>query len=128
MPRIILLIIAAYYVGLAALMWFLAQTWYDTTPGVAMMGPFNLHFIRDVALIYLVSGAAIGGGVLKGGRSAAFVGASWPALHGLFHLWIWVGRGLPFDLIAAVNLAGIQVPAWLALFLIIRAWPQHPSQ
>ena len=28
-------------------------TWYETTPGVVLTGPPNIHFIRDIGLIYL---------------------------------------------------------------------------
>jgi hypothetical protein len=41
-------------------------------------------------------------------------------LHALFHVWIWVHRGLPADVIALTNLAGIQLPAWGALILAFR--------
>jgi hypothetical protein len=53
-------------------------------------------------------------------RSAALCGAFWLVLHALFHVWIWVHRGLPADVIALTNLAGIQLPAWGALILAFR--------
>ena len=108
--------LSAFYSLYAVYMWFAPQHWYDTTPGVAMMGPFNLHFIRDVAIAFLVSGAALGWGVWKTDRSAAVIGAAWPCLHGLFHIWIWTQRGFPLDDIAMTNWFGIQLPAWLALW------------
>jgi len=118
--RIFLFLIALYYLGLAAMMWLAPMAWYESTPGVAMMGPFNLHFIRDVALAYLVSGAALFWGAWKSDKTALVFGAAWPCLHALFHLYIWVMRGVPFDLIAAANLGGIQLPAWVALALALR--------
>lgn len=118
--RIILFLIALYYLALAAMMWLAPMSWYESTPGVAMMGPFNLHFIRDVALAYLVSGAALFWGARKSDKTALVFGAAWPALHALFHLYIWVMRGVPFDLIAAVNFGGIQLPAWVALAIALR--------
>tara|TARA_R110002072_G_scaffold4566_3_gene31862 strand:- start:51 stop:437 length:387 start_codon:yes stop_codon:yes gene_type:complete len=115
MWRVILFVIAALNFALAAYMWFAPLAWYDGTPGVAMMGPFNLHFIRDVALAYLTSAAALSWGAWKRDIAAAVFGAAWPCFHALFHIWIWLGRGVPFDQIALVNLLGIQIPAWLAL-------------
>ena len=101
MWRVILFVIAALNFALAAYMWFAPLAWYDGTPGVAMMGPFNLHFIRDVALAYLTSAAALSWGAWKRDIAAAVFGAAWPCFHALFHVW--------------VNLLGIQIPAWLAL-------------
>ena len=45
----------------------------------------------------------------------AIIGATWPALHALFHIWIWISRGFPLDHVASSNLTAIQLPAWLAL-------------
>ncbi|MEM9495973.1 MAG: hypothetical protein AAGA09_08205 [Pseudomonadota bacterium] len=114
--RLIVFIVAAFYFALAVFMWTAPMTWYETTPGVAMMGPFNSHFVRDVALAFLMSGAAMCFGVVKLERNVTYFGLAWPCAHALFHVWIWLTRGAPFDLVAAANLAGIQLPAWLALF------------
>jgi hypothetical protein len=115
MWRPILLLIAAAHFTNALIMWFAPHTWYETVPGVAMMGPFNLHFVRDIALAFGMSAGALAYGALKLDRTAAVCGAAWPALHALFHIWIWFVRGVPLDQIAFVNLTGIQIPAWLAL-------------
>ena len=115
MWRFILFICAGLHLLNALLMWFTPHTWYDTVPGVAMMGPYNLHFIRDIALAFLLSATGLFWGALKWDRTAAIAGAAWPWLHALFHIWIWLGRGLPFDQVALVNLFGIQLSAWLAL-------------
>ena len=120
MSRILLIIIAAYCLILGFVMWFAPQYWYDATPGVAMMGPFNSHFIRDAGLAFLTSGGALFYGVLKPNRPLAIFGAMWPCLHAAFHIWIWLARGIPFDQVALVNLVGIQLPAWLALMAAIR--------
>lgn len=122
MWRNILIVLAVFFIGSATVMWFAPQWWYGSTPGVAMMGPFNLHFIRDVALAFLVSGGALGWGYFKHDKTAMVFGALWPCLHAVFHIWIWVTmRGMPFDQIAAVNLFGIQMPAWLALIAALKA-------
>ncbi|MEZ6001221.1 hypothetical protein [Hyphomonas sp.] len=115
MWRPILLLIAAVHFANALMMWFAPHTWYETVPGVAMMGPFNLHFVRDIALVFGMSAGALAYGTLKYDRTAAICGAVWPALHALFHIWIWFARGVPLDQIAFANLIGIQTPAWLAL-------------
>lgn len=115
MWRPILLLIAALHFANALAMWFAPHAWYEAVPGVAMMGPFNLHFVRDIALAFGMSAGALAYGAARLDRTAAVCGAAWPCLHALFHIWIWFGRGLPLDEIARVNLTGIQIPAWLAL-------------
>lgn len=122
MFRFLILGIAGYNLLLALYMWFYPQAWYDGTPGVAAMGPFNLHFIRDVALAYFLSSLALVWGLRKQDKTALVFGALWPCLHALFHVWIWLGRGLPFDQVAAVNFFGIQLPAWLALFAALKVF------
>lgn len=114
MWRPVLFLIAALNFGAALSMWFTPHHWYEAVPGVAMMGPFNLHFIRDIALAFGMSAGAMAYGALKFDRTAALCGAAWPCLHAIFHKWIWIERGMPFDQIALVNLIGIQLPAWLA--------------
>ncbi|MCA8900662.1 MAG: hypothetical protein KDA53_05370 [Hyphomonas sp.] len=112
----VLFLIAALNGLNALIMWFAPQYWYDTVPGVAMMGPLNFHFVRDIALVFGMSAGALAWGAVKLDRTAAVIGATWPCLHALFHIWIWAThRGAPFDQIAFVNLAGIQLPAWAAL-------------
>ena len=52
------------YLGLASYLWFAPHACYDRRPGVATIIPFNLHFIRDLALAYLASAAALGRGAV----------------------------------------------------------------
>ena len=119
--------LGAVYFGLnAALMWALPQLWYQLTPGVAAMGPFNLHFIRDIALAMAVSGAAFWAAAVQGNRSLALFACGWPLLHALFHIWIWaMHRGAALDLIAGVNLLGIQAPAWATFWAAMRLHKQE---
>jgi len=120
MRQLILFGVGAYYLLTALYMFVAPQAFYDGTPGVAMMGPFNVHFIRDAALAFLVSGSGLVWGAAKHDRSVAVFGAAWPCLHALFHIWLWAARGVPFDFVALVNLVGIQLPAWLALCAALR--------
>lgn len=115
MIKAVLIGVSLLHFIVAAYMWFAPQAWYDNTPGVAMMGPFNLHFIRDIALVFLLSAGGLIWGALKSDKTAAIMGSIWPCLHAVFHIWIWASRGVPIDTVAIVNLFGIQLPAWLAL-------------
>jgi len=113
----IILYVLAVLAGINALiMWFAPMFWYETVPGVAMMGPFNLHFVRDIALVFLFSGGAMAYGAAKDNATAAIAGAAWPVMHAVFHIQIWMARGFPFDEVALSNLAAIQAPSWLGLY------------
>jgi uncharacterized protein YjeT (DUF2065 family) len=35
------------------------MSWYTMVPGVVDTGPFNLHFVRDIGVAYVVTGAAL---------------------------------------------------------------------
>ena len=63
--------------------------WYDWVGTVRATGPANGHFIRDIGLAYLASGAllAYAAAALPLRWGAAVVGAGWLLLHGLLHVW-----------------------------------------
>lgn len=120
MWKIILIVVGLGHLGSALFMWFAPQVWYARVPGVAVMGPYNLHFVRDIALIFLVSAMALVWGGVRRDQTACVIGALWPVFHAVFHLWIWGARGLPLDLVAVTNLAGVQVPGWLAVLATVQ--------
>jgi hypothetical protein len=120
--RAILLILGAFH-ALNGL-WMLAAptAWYAAIPGVAETGPFNPHFITDIALAFLTSGAGLilGAGKAPWAGLAAVAGATWPALHALFHVWTWLSMGFPRALPVAVSEAlGVVVLGALGVLL---AW------
>lgn len=91
MTKVILAILGAFH--LATGLWMIADPmgWYMAVPGVAESGPANHHFIIDIGLAFIASGAGMMS-VLRGTlTTAAFAlaGATWPALHALFHIWGW---------------------------------------
>ncbi|HPE46771.1 MAG TPA: hypothetical protein PLR76_00165 [Hyphomonas sp.] len=101
------------------------QAFYDAVPGLDLMGPYNVHFIRDVSLAYLASGAMlIAGGVLLD-RRLALAGTLWFVLHALFHWQIWLHRGLPFDYIFWFDLFAVIIPSFLALLASLRLLPNE---
>lgn len=119
MHRIILVGTGGLSIVTGAYIWAATQHWYDNVPGVVLAGPLNIHFAKDVALAYLASGSALVWAGLKHDKSAGICGASWLVLHAMFHIWMWIHRGLPLDVIALTNLTGIQVPALFAFFAAI---------
>ncbi len=112
--------IAAIYVLTGIYMFVLPVTFYQQVPGVAMLGPYNSHFIRDAALSFAASGIILGLGQRRKDYLLCLAGALWPIFHALFHMQMWMGRGFAVDLVAIVNLIGIQLPAWAALWASLR--------
>ncbi len=114
--RLLLISIALLNLMTGVVIFFAPQFFYDTVPGVSMMGPFNLHFIRDAGLAYFGSGVLLALAWRRKQYAFAFGGALWPCLHALFHIQIWVARGASVDQVALTNLFSIQLSAWAALF------------
>ncbi|TNE45772.1 MAG: hypothetical protein EP341_10450 [Sphingomonadales bacterium] len=63
--------------------------WYEAIGTVKATGPANAHFIKDIGIAYLVSGALIGfaaiNPVLRWG--SALVGVLWLGAHGVLHIY-----------------------------------------
>lgn len=94
------------------------EAFYGLVPGLAAMGPFNSHFVRDVGLAFLASGALLGWGARLEVTAIALAGVLWPLLHAIFHLQVWSHRGFPFDAIFAFDLAAVIAPPGLALVAV----------
>lgn len=73
------------------------DSWFVTIPGVTATGPLNYHFVADIGLAFIASGAGFLAGARNGPAAGAFAiaGATWPALHALFHLSLWLRHGFP---------------------------------
>ncbi len=120
MPSKLLILVAVVNVLTGIQMFVMPEYFYETVPGVKMLGPFNIHFIRDAGLSYAASGLLQAWGWRSGVYSWSVAGGLWPVFHALFHLQMWIARGVPVDLVAGVNLVGIQLPAWVAFACALR--------
>jgi hypothetical protein len=95
-------------------MLFASSTWWNSVPGVADTGPFNLHFVQDVGVAFLVAGLALGAHAWRPAFwPAAVAGAGFLAAHAVIHL-VMIASG--HDHHAAANLAAVILPAALALY------------
>ncbi|NND67701.1 MAG: hypothetical protein HKN19_08950 [Halioglobus sp.] len=122
MQRHIIILLAVSHLLTGVVVFVAPQWFYDTVPGVAQMGPFNLHFIRDAGLAYAACGILLALGWQRRDYLVCMAGCTWICFHALYHAQMWVARGMPADLVAWVNLFGIQVPAWLPLILALTLW------
>ena len=119
MTRVLLLIIAVLWLTTGLVIFSAPRTFYDLTPGLSLMGPYSVHFICDVGLAFVASGAVTVAGASLHGRELALAGVSWPFLHALLHVQIWGHRGFPFDRIAGFDVVAVILPA---LFAAALAW------
>lgn len=94
--------------------------WFDWIGTVKATGPANGHFIRDVGLAYLTSGAllAYGQANLPMRWGSALAGAAWLLLHGSLHIWE-VASGLCSQEIFWTDAPGVLGPALVALAGIV---------
>ena len=113
--------------GIVYASWLLAGTaiflapghFHALTPGVALFGPFNAHFIRDVGLVYVASGL-VGMYAFRSGSVQVGIAATlWSCLHAVFHLHVWVDRGLPLDSIFLFDLSFVIVPPFVVVVVLL---------
>jgi hypothetical protein len=90
---------------------------HELTPGVSLFGPYNAHFVRDVGLVYLASGAVGLWGLRCGSLSLCRAATLWSALHAVFHVHVWIERGQPFDAIFLFDLCAVIAPPFVVLAL-----------
>lgn len=84
-----LIFILAALNGINAIFMLLApRVWYAQVPGVTETGPYNSHFVTDIALAFAASSAGLALAGLRPSQAVAALLA--PAVflggHGLFHL------------------------------------------
>ena len=104
--------------------WQLAapEGWYWAIPGVPDRGPFNQHFVRDLGIIYALSGAGLILGALRPAQRFGYWWAPtvWLVGHALFHFWeVLVGICGPTSLVE--DFAGVTLPALATLVLLAYA-------
>ena len=76
MSKPLLFGLSAFFISNALFMWAAPDLWYDTIPGVAQTGGFNSHFIRDIALAFVVSALALASAARLSDARLALFGAA----------------------------------------------------
>jgi hypothetical protein len=103
--RLILVLLGLLHLANGLWMLTAPEAWYAAVPGVTMTGPLNHHFIQDIGLAFLASGAGLALAFRPGAVVAALAlaGATWPMLHALLHIWGWLAHGFPADTPVAMS-------------------------
>jgi hypothetical protein len=101
--------------------WQLAapEGWYWAIPGVPDRGPFNQHFVRDIGIVYALTGVGLIMGAVRPRQRFGYwwAPALWLTGHALFHVWeVLVGICGPASLVE--DFAGVTLPALIALALL----------
>jgi hypothetical protein len=120
MVRLGLVILGLFHLGNGLWMIAAPDSWYAAVPGVAQTGAMNHHFIVDIGLAFAGSGAFMILGARERMAALALAGATFPALHALFHVWEWIADGIPHDLhIMASDAVAVMGVSFLGIAL---AW------
>jgi hypothetical protein len=115
-------ILGLYHLANGLVMLAAPAWWAATAVHLAAPDHLHFHFIADIAMAFVASGAGL---LLSARRTAgagiwAVAGATWPALHALIHVHAWAMEGPPLasgDMIKegvgviAAGLAGVAL-AW----------------
>jgi len=120
--RMLLLLLGIFHIVNGLFMLIAPAEWYATVPGVTLTGPFNPHFILDIGMAFVASGAGLLLGARRNAYAAIFAcaGATWPALHALIHIDGWLMHGFPADTqIAASEAMGV---VGFAVLGVVLAW------
>lgn len=106
--------------GVAMLM--MPRTWYWSVDGVSLTGGYNAHFVRDIGMVYVLSGAAMFAGLARPAQRALLWGAAaaWLMSHALFHLWE-VAAGICGPDAIARDFLGVTLPGLIATGLSLHA-------
>jgi hypothetical protein len=113
--RALLLLLGLFHLVNGVVMLFAPGQWFAMVPGVPMTGPFNHHFVQDVGLAFIASGAGLGLSALRRPHAGllAAAGATWPALHALLHVWGWFTGAMADGHIITTEAIGVVLPAVL---------------
>lgn len=110
--------------------WQLAapEGWYWAIPGVPDRGPLNQHFVRDIGIVYALTGIGLIMGAVQPLQRFGYWWAPtlWLVGHALFHVWeVLVGICGPASL--AQDFAGVTLPALIAIALLMSTRRVHAT-
>ena len=98
------------------------KTWFWSVDGVPLTGGYNAHFVRDIGMVYVLTGAAMFVGLARPAQRALLwtAAAAWLMSHALFHLWE-VAAGICGPEAIARDFLGVTLPGLIATGLALQA-------
>ena len=121
--QILIALVALFCLVNGGIMLWGPHDWYQSLPTVQTTGPYNQHFVRDIALAYLTCGIVLGYAArFPSGRwLAALAGVLWLTMHGAFHVWELLS-GIGAQHVFWMDAPGVLGPpllVWIALGVLI---------
>jgi len=95
--KVLLAVLGLFHLADGLVMLVAPDTWAASVVHLGAADHLHHHFITDIALAFVASGAGMLLGLRRGAAYGAFAlaGAIWPLLHGLFHVEEWIAMGPP---------------------------------
>jgi hypothetical protein len=89
MFRTIAAVLGVFLAGGALWQMMAPLAWYDAVPGVVQTGPFNAHFVRDIAAAYITVAAGLIAFAWRpsAGRPALMAAALFLVIHSGIHIF-----------------------------------------
>jgi len=121
--RVVSIVLALLLAANGFNMLFRAHIWYESTPSVPHIGPFNPHFVKDIGCAFL--GSAFGF-VLAAWRPmwwmpAAMVGGFFLGAHALVHIAETFAGHPSAAAMGIVDYVGVYGPAIIVIVLLAAA-------
>lgn len=115
-------LLAAFCIINGASMLFSPARWFWSVPDVALTGGYNGHFIRDIGIVYALTGAGLLVGALSPRHRPVLFGAAaaWLSSHAAFHI-AEVVLGICGSDVLARSFVGVILPGVTALGLCATA-------
>ena len=111
--------LVAFYLLTGLIISIAPHFFYETGPGVADTGPYNMHFLRDVGFAFTVSSLGIAYGLMQRLKPLIIFGTAWLAMHGMFHFVLWTAHAEPTSSAAVLDLAIVVLPALVVSYLAV---------
>ena len=121
--RLLLAVLGVFHLANGLVMLIAPGSWAASVVHLTAPDHLHFHFIADIGMAFVASGAGLLLGARRGAAAGVFAiaGATWPFLHALIHAREWLVDGPPKatgDLLSeglAVILVGILgvVIAWM---------------
>ena len=119
MREVLLWGLVGFYLLTGLYLVFAPMSFYETAPGVSDTGPYNMHFILDVGFAFSVSALGIAYGLRQRLKPLILFGSAWLALHGLFHLVLFVLHPDHTSPAALIDVVIVVLPAALLTYLAV---------